>query len=108
MNESASIVVQNLDKFFGKQKALKNVNLSIVKGQIYGLLGPNGAGKTTLIRCLIGATKPTKGNLMVLGFSPTSQKTQVRGLIGYMPQTPALYEDLTAFENIRFFSLLLL
>ena len=104
MNESASIVVQNLDKFFGKQKALKNVNLSIVKGQIYGLLGPNGAGKTTLIRCLIGATKPTKGNLMVLGFSPTSQKTQVRGLIGYMPQTPALYEDLTAFENIRFFS----
>ncbi|PKO05525.1 MAG: ABC transporter ATP-binding protein [Chloroflexi bacterium HGW-Chloroflexi-3] len=104
MNESASIIVQNLDKFFGKQKALKNVNLSITKGQIYGLLGPNGAGKTTLIRCLIGATKPTKGSLMMLGFNPTSQKTQVRGLIGYMPQTPALYEDLTAFENIRFFS----
>lgn len=104
MNESASIVVQNLYKSFGKQKALKNVNLSITKGQIYGLLGPNGAGKTTLIRCLIGATKPTKGNLMMLGFNPTSQKTQVRGLIGYMPQTPALYEDLTAFENIRFFS----
>ncbi|MBW6473686.1 MAG: ABC transporter ATP-binding protein [Anaerolineaceae bacterium] len=104
MNGSASIVVQNLDKFFGKQKALKNVDLSIHKGQIYGLLGPNGAGKTTLIRCLIGATKPTKGKLSVLGFSPTKQKQKVRGLIGYMPQTPALYEDLTAFENIRFFA----
>ena len=104
MNETASIVIQNLDKFFGKQKALKNVNLSITKGQIYGLLGPNGAGKTTLIRCLIGATKPTKGNLSVLGFNPISQKSKVRSLIGYMPQSPALYEDLTAFENIRFFS----
>lgn len=104
MNESASIVVQNLDKFFGKQKALKNVDLSINKGQIYGLLGPNGAGKTTLIRCLIGATIPTKGKLSVLGFSPINQKQKVRGLIGYMPQTPALYEDLTAFENIRFFA----
>lgn len=104
MNESASIVVQNLDKFFGKQKALKNVDLSINKGQIYGLLGPNGAGKTTLIRCLIGATKPTKGKLSVLGFNPINQKQKVRGLIGYMPQTPALYEDLTASENIRFFA----
>lgn len=104
MNDSASIIVQNLDKFFGKQKALKNVDLSINKGQIYGLLGPNGAGKTTLIRCLIGATKPTKGNLSVLGSNPINQKQKVRGLIGYMPQTPALYEDLTAFENIRFFA----
>lgn len=104
MNETTSIVVQNLDKFFGKQKALKNVGLAIPKGSIYGLLGPNGAGKTTLIRCLIGATKPTQGKLSVLGFSPTHQKQQVRSMIGYMPQTPALYEDLTAFENIRFFA----
>lgn len=104
MNETASIVVHNLDKFFGKQKALKNVDLSIAQGSIYGLLGPNGAGKTTLIRCLIGATIPTQGKLSVLGFSPTHQKQKVRGLIGYMPQTPALYEDLTAFENIRFFA----
>lgn len=104
MNETASIVVQNLDKFFGKQKALENVNLMIPKGKIYGLLGPNGAGKTTLIRCLIGATKPTSGKLSVLEFDPTKQKQKVRSLIGYMPQTPALYEDLTAFENIRFFA----
>ena len=80
------------------------MELAINKGQIYGLLGPNGAGKTTLIRCLIGATKPTKGKLSVLGFNPINQKQKVRGLIGYMPQTPALYEDLTASENIRFFA----
>ena len=104
MNNSTSIEIQDLDKFFGKLKALKNVNLSINEGSIYGLLGPNGAGKTTLIRCLIGATKPTKGSASVLGFNPAKQKQKVRNLIGYMPQTPALYEDLTAFENIRFFA----
>lgn len=104
MNTETSIVVQNLDKFFGKQKALQNLNLEIGQGMIYGLLGPNGAGKTTLIRCLVGATRPTKGRISILGLDPQSQKHKVRSLIGYMPQTPALYEDLTAFENIRFFA----
>jgi ABC-2 type transport system ATP-binding protein len=104
MNEETSIHVKDLDKFFGRQKALKNVDLSIAQGSIYGLLGPNGAGKTTLIRCLIGATKPTKGKISVLGFDPKTQKQNVRSLIGYMPQSPALYEDLSAFENIRFFA----
>ena len=103
MNTETSIVVQKLDKFFGKQKALENLNLEIGQGMIYGLLGPNGAGKTTLIRCLVGATKPTKGRISVLGLNPQSQKQKVRSMIGYMPQTPALYEDLTALENIRFF-----
>ncbi len=104
MNDTPSIVIQDLEKSFGKQKALQNVNLAIEQGRIYGLLGPNGAGKTTLIRCLIGATKPTGGKISVLGFNPTSQKQKVRSLIGYMPQFPALYEDLSAFENIRFFA----
>ncbi len=104
MNKQASISIENLDKKFGKLQALKNLNLQIGSGQIYGLLGPNGAGKTTLIRLLIGATKPSGGNLAVLGYNPTQQKGLVRSLIGYMPQAPALYEDLSAYENIRFFS----
>lgn len=103
MDTTESITAQNLKKQFGKIKALKNINLTIASGQIYGLLGPNGAGKTTLIRLLIGATKPTSGKLSVLGYDPVKQKKLVRSQIGYMPQTPALYEDLTARENISFF-----
>lgn len=103
MNKTISISINNLDKSFGKLQALKNLNLEISGGQIYGLLGPNGAGKTTLIRLLIGATKPSDGQLSILGYDPSRQKRLVRSLVGYMPQTPALYEDLTARENIRFF-----
>ncbi len=103
MKQTISIQTQDLDKKFGQVEALKNVNLNIESGQIFGLLGSNGAGKTTLIRLLIGATKPSSGRLSVLGFDPVKQKRAIRKLIGYMPQSPALYEDLSPIENIRFF-----
>ncbi len=103
MNASPSVHVQDLHKDFGKVQALKGVNLKIEGGQIYGLLGPNGAGKTTLIRHLIGATKPTSGSLSVLAMNPQKQKLALRRLIGYMPQEPALYEDISARDNLRFF-----
>jgi len=103
MNETASIQVHELKKDFGMVRALKGINLEIDSGKVFGLLGPNGAGKTTLIRLLIGSTKPTSGRMSVLGFDPAKQKRAVRSLIGYMPQSPALYEDLSPRENIRFF-----
>jgi len=103
MKDRASIHIQNLHKKFGKVQALKGVNLAVDGGQIFGLLGPNGAGKTTLIRLLIGATKPTSGNLTVLSLNPEKQKRALRQQIGYMPQSPALYEDLSPTDNIRFF-----
>jgi ABC-2 type transport system ATP-binding protein len=103
MKDRASIHIQNLHKYFGKVQALKDVNLTVDSGQIYGLLGPNGAGKTTLIRLLIGATKPTSGDLSVLSLNPGKQKRALRQKIGYMPQSPALYEDLSPADNIRFF-----
>jgi ABC-2 type transport system ATP-binding protein len=103
MKQTISIQTRELDKNFGQVKALKSVNLNIESGQIFGLLGSNGAGKTTLIRLLIGATKPSSGRLSVLGFDPVKQKRAIRKLIGYMPQSPALYEDLSPIENIRFF-----
>jgi ABC-2 type transport system ATP-binding protein len=67
------------------------------------LLGPNGAGKTTFIRLLTGAIKPTSGNLSVLELSPQKDKRLLRSKIGYMPQSPALYDDLSPQENIHFF-----
>lgn len=103
MKQTTSIQAQELHKNFGQVKALKGVSLKIESGQIFGLLGPNGAGKTTLIRLLIGSTKPSSGHLSVLGFDPTKQKRAIRKLIGYMPQSPALYEDLSPRENIHFF-----
>jgi len=103
MKETTAIQVQKLDKNFKEVKALKGVSLNIENGQIFGLLGANGAGKTTLIRLLIGSTKSSSGNISVLGFDPTKQKRAIRKLIGYMPQSPALYEDLSPSENIHFF-----
>lgn len=103
MKQTTSIRTQELHKNFGQVEALKSVTLKIESGQIFGLLGANGAGKTTLIRLLIGSTKPSSGSLSVLGFDPTKQKRAIRKLIGYMPQSPALYEDLSPLENIHFF-----
>ncbi|MGB2895263.1 MAG: ABC transporter ATP-binding protein [Anaerolineales bacterium] len=103
MKDRTSIHIQNLHKSFGAVQALKGVNLAVDGGQIFGLLGPNGAGKTTLIRLLIGATKPTSGDLSVLSLNPGKQKRALRQQIGYMPQSPALYEDLSPTDNIRFF-----
>lgn len=103
MKETTAIHIQKLDKNFKEVKALKGVSLKIENGQIFGLLGANGAGKTTLIRLLIGSTKSSSGHISVLGFDPTKQKRALRKLIGYMPQSPALYEDLSPRENIHFF-----
>ncbi|MCD6400695.1 MAG: ABC transporter ATP-binding protein [Anaerolineales bacterium] len=103
MKHTIAIQTQDLHKYFGQVKALEGVSLKIERGQIFGLLGPNGAGKTTFIRLLIGATKPTFGQLSILGFDPIKQKHAIRKLIGYMPQSPSLYEDLSPRENIHFF-----
>lgn len=103
MADQESIKIENLDKSFGKVPALQKINLTVDGGQIIGLLGPNGAGKTTLIRLLIGATHPSAGTLSVLGLHPGRQKQALRQQIGYMPQLPALYDDLSARDNLRFF-----
>lgn len=103
MTQTTPIHIQDLHKKFGKVEALKGVSLKIESGQIFGLLGANGAGKTTIIRLLTGSVKPSSGSLSVLGFDPAKKKRAIRKLIGYMPQSAALYEDLSSRENIRFF-----
>ncbi len=98
-----AISVQGVRKNFKAVEALRGVDLQVQAGQVFGLLGPNGAGKTTLIRLLVGAIKPSEGQLAVMGVDPIKEKRQMRRQIGYMPQTPALYDDLSPRENIRFF-----
>lgn len=103
MNNSAAVLIEGVNKNFKKVHALRNVNLQVERGLIFGLLGPNGAGKTTLIRLLIGTTRKTSGSISIMGFDPIAQKWALRKQIGYMPQEPALYDDLSARDNIRFF-----
>jgi ABC-2 type transport system ATP-binding protein len=105
MNENAdpAILIENIKRLYGRIVALAGVDMRVEKGAIFGLLGPNGAGKSTLIKVLVGSTRPNQGQVRVLGLNPFKEAQKLRGLIGYMPQTPALYEDLSARDNIRFF-----
>jgi ABC-2 type transport system ATP-binding protein len=98
-----AVEIGNLTKYYGKLRALNNIKLDVPEGAIYGLIGPNGAGKTTLIKVIVGALKPTKGSIKVLGLDPFRDKWKLRRQIGYMPQEPALYDDLSAKRNIMFF-----
>lgn len=98
-----TVEVDNLFKDYGKLHALNNIRLNVPGGTIFGLIGPNGAGKTTLIKALVGALKPSAGNVRVMGLDPLRDKWKLRRQIGYMPQTPSLYDDLSAKRNILFF-----
>ena len=77
--------------------------MDVPEGTIYGLVGPNGSGKTTLIKALVGSLRPDSGYAKVLGLNPIKDKWKLRKQIGYMPQSPALYDDLSARKNILFF-----
>jgi ABC-2 type transport system ATP-binding protein len=99
-----AISVNKLSKNYGKVKALQEVSLEIPAGKITGLVGPNGAGKTTLIKALVGALQPTAGTITVLNLDPIRQRWELRKKLGYMPQEPALYLDLTALENVSFYA----
>jgi ABC-2 type transport system ATP-binding protein len=98
-----AIEIADLSKNYGKLHALINMNLDVPAGTIYGLVGPNGAGKTTLIKTLVGSLRPSAGFAKVLGLDPLKDKWKLRKQIGYMPQSPALYDDLSARNNIMFF-----
>ncbi len=98
-----AIEIDGLRKRYGKLEALKGISLHVKRGEIFGLLGANGAGKTTLIKILVGASRYDEGSASVLGLNPMKQAQALRHQIGYMPQAPALYEDLSARENVRFF-----
>lgn len=98
-----AIKVEGLVKKYGKVEALGGVDLEVPEGSVFGLVGPNGAGKTTLIKALVGSLRPTEGEVRVLGLDPLKNRAELRRSIGYMPQSPALYDDLPARDNIHFF-----
>lgn len=95
------IEVIHADKFYGQKQALKNVNLTIKNGTVYGLLGHNGAGKSTLIKSLVSAHDLTNGKIKVDGQELTTHRQEIKQKIGYVPDSPDLFLQLTAMEYWR-------
>lgn len=100
------IEVINLERTFGSNRAVDGITFRVEQGEVFGLLGPNGAGKTTCVRLLNGILPPSGGTMRVFGFDPATQGEQIRCKTGVLTETPALYERLSARENLRFFGTL--
>jgi ABC-2 type transport system ATP-binding protein len=97
-----AVSVEGVSKSFGAIRAVERVVLRVAFGQTFGLLGPSGCGKTTLIRLILGLLAPVAGSVTVLGERMPTRR--VMHDVGYMPQSPALYDDLTVAENVGFFA----
>lgn len=97
-----AIEVQNLYKSFGAVKAVDGIDFTVQAGEIFSLLGPNGAGKTTTISMISCLLRPNDGDVLVLGHSVRKDPQAVKACLGVVPQEIALYEDLSARENLNF------
>lgn len=99
----AFLTAENLHKSFNEHRAVNGVSFTIYEGEIFGLLGPNGAGKTTTIRILSTVLEPDRGDVTIGGHSIRRNADAARRLIGVCPQELALYQDLSALDNLLFF-----
>ena len=100
----SAVSISGLCKRFGKFVALDSLSLEVPRGSVYGLIGPNGAGKTTTFAVIASLLKPTSGVLSVLGHSPVDSPLEVRKILGYMPDSLGVYEELNVEEYLRFFA----
>jgi ABC-2 type transport system ATP-binding protein len=96
------IEVSHLVKSYRDLKAVQDVSFTVEKGEILGFLGPNGAGKTTTMRMITGVLPPTSGSVKVAGFDVFEQPMEVKRRIGYLPETPPVYTDMTVRAYLRF------
>src|SRR5436853_7666943 len=96
------IEVANLTKRYGELAAVRDASFTAPSGQILGFLGPNGAGKTTTMRIITGFLPATSGTVRVEGFDVFTQSSEVRRRIGYLPESPPLYNDMAAVPYLRF------
>ncbi len=98
-----TIQISDLEVRYGDHQAVDKLNLTIESGLIYGLLGPNGAGKSTTIHCLCGIMEPNAGRIEIHGQSVSENPKAVRSRVGFVPQTLALYEQLSVHHNLEIF-----
>lgn len=92
----------SLSKSFGANKAVNNIDLTVEPGEILGLLGPNGSGKSTTMKMILGILKPDAGNIIVEGIEVAKDPVAVKRVVGYVPETPQIYEFLTGIEYLDF------
>lgn len=97
-----AVEAEHLTKFYGPIMGLNDLSLTVGAGEVRGLLGQNGSGKSTLLKSLIGLIRPSSGNVKILGRDVQREPMEVRRLVGYVPETPRLYEFLTATEYLDF------
>lgn len=97
-----AIETHNLTKFYGKSLGIKNVNLSINQGEVFGFIGPNGAGKSTAIRTLLGLLRPTSGNAKILNMDIVKQGAKLRRKVGYLPSEVYYYDRMTARKMLEY------
>jgi len=100
----SAIRISNLHKRFGSTLAVQGLSLEVEEGDIYGFLGPNGAGKTTTMRILATLLRPDSGQAEILGHNVVTDATNVRPLIGYMPDSSGAYRDMLVSEYLEFFA----
>jgi ABC-2 type transport system ATP-binding protein len=98
----SAIELRGLTKRFGALTALDALTLTVQRGEIFGLLGPNGSGKTTTVNIVSGLSRPTAGEAIVFGYNITRDTRAVRAMLGSVPQETALYEELSAWDNMIF------
>lgn len=96
------IELKEVWKEFGSKVAVRNISLSIPRGELFCMLGPNGAGKTTTMKLLCGLLRPSRGTMTVGGFDAVAEAHEVRKILGYIPDTPFLYDRLTPVEFMEF------
>lgn len=100
--EGPALQASSLSKSFGQVQAVKNIDLTMKKGEIMGLLGPNGSGKTTTMKMILGILKPDSGTITVEGVDVQRDPIAVKRMVGFVPETPQLYEFLTGVEYLDF------
>ena len=96
------IQVEHLTKWYGQTHAVKDLSFEIGDTGVYGFLGPNGAGKSTTLNMLTGCLSPTEGKITIGGFDILEEPKQAKKCIGYLPEIPPLYMDMTVTEYLNF------
>jgi len=98
-----AVVLKEVIKKYGRFTAIAGISLEVEQGEKLAILGPNGAGKTTLVKLISGQTKPSSGEVLVLGSTAWKFNLELRRKVGYVSHNPMLYDELTAYENLRFY-----
>lgn len=98
------IQTDGLTKYYGGQRGIDGVDLSVLPGEVFGFLGPNGAGKSTTIRLLLDFIRPTRGSARVLGLDPREDSVALHRRVGYLAGEPAMYDKMTAREMLEYFA----